>query len=41
VHADDTNYNYTAIKNGIVVVSGTGSAIRVTRDGPQDTPPLC
>ena len=44
MHADDTNY--TAIKNGIVVVSGTGPAIRVDgnrlviRDGPQETPPL-
>src|SRR5205823_11720443 len=42
--ANDTNY--TVIKNGIVVVSGTGPAIRVTdsklviRDGPQGTPPL-
>src|SRR5205823_9038629 len=42
--ANDTNY--TVIKNGIVVVSGTGPAIRVDgnrlviRDGPQDTPPL-
>jgi CRISPR associated protein Cas1 len=45
MHADDTNY--TVIKNGIVVVSGTGPAIRVDgnqlviRDGPQETPPLC
>ena len=45
MHADDTNY--TVIKNGVVVVSGTGPAIRVDgnrliiRDGPQDTPPLC
>src|SRR5882762_4633330 len=37
---------YTAIKNGVVVVSGTGPAIRVDgnrlviRDGPQETPPL-
>jgi hypothetical protein len=44
MHVDDTNY--TVIKNGIVVVSGTGPAIRVDgnrlviRDGPQDTPPL-
>src|SRR5712671_5982513 len=42
--ADDTNY--TVIKNGVVVVSGTGPAIRVDgnrlviRDGPQETPPL-
>lgn len=42
--ANDTNY--TVIKNGIVVVSGTGPAIRidgnrlVIRDGPQETPPL-
>ena len=45
MHADDTNY--TVIKNGVVVVSGTGPAIRVDgnqlviRDGPQETPPLC
>jgi CRISP-associated protein Cas1 len=45
MHADDTNY--TAIKNGIVAVSGTGPAIRVDgnqlviRDGPQEMPPLC
>src|SRR6516225_3163474 len=45
MHADDTNY--TIIKNGVVVVSGTGPAIRidgnrlVIRDGPQETPPLC
>ena len=45
MHADDTNY--TVIKNGVVVVSGTGPAIRVAdnrlviRDGPEDTPPLC
>ena len=45
MHADDTNY--TIIKNGVVVVSGTGPAIRVDgnrlviRDGPQETPPLC
>jgi hypothetical protein len=45
VHADDTNY--TIVKNGVVVVSGTGPAIRVDgnrlviRDGPQETPPLC
>jgi CRISPR/Cas system-associated endonuclease Cas1 len=44
MHADDTNY--TVIKNGIVVVSGTGPAIRVDgkrlviRDGPQETKPL-
>lgn len=44
MHADDTNY--TVIKNGVVVVSGTGPAIRVDgnrlviRDGPQETPPL-
>jgi CRISPR/Cas system-associated endonuclease Cas1 len=44
MHADDTNY--TVIKNGIVVVSGTGPAIRVDgnrlviRDGPEETPPL-
>jgi hypothetical protein len=31
MHADDTNY--TIIKNGVVVVSGTGPAIRV--DGNQ------
>lgn len=43
--ANDTNY--TVMKNGIVVVSGTGPAIRVNgnrlviRDGPQETPPLC
>src|SRR5438046_1467348 len=42
--ANDTNY--TVIKNGIVVVSGTGPAIRVDgnklviRDGPQETKPL-
>ena|SRR5580704_9250323 len=42
--ANDTNY--TVIKNGIVVVSGSGPAIRVAdnkliiRDGPKDTPPL-
>jgi CRISPR-associated endonuclease Cas1 len=42
--ANDTNY--TIIKNGIVVVSGTGPAIRVDgnrlviRDGPKDTRPL-
>src|SRR5436305_7038456 len=42
--ANDTNY--TVIKNGVVVVSGTGPAIRVDgnrlviRDGPQETPPL-
>jgi hypothetical protein len=45
MHADDTNY--TAVKNGVVVVSGTGPAIRVDdnrlviRDGPQETRPLC
>ena len=45
MHADDTNY--TVVKNGVVVVSGTGPAIRVDgnqlviRDGPQETPPLC
>jgi CRISPR/Cas system-associated endonuclease Cas1 len=45
MHADDTNY--TIIKNGLVVVSGTGPAIRVDdnrlviRDGPLETPPLC
>lgn len=44
MHADDTNY--TVIKNGVVVVSGTGPAIRVDRnrlvirDGPQETPPI-
>src|SRR5579862_2607409 len=44
MHADDTNY--TVIKNGIVVVSGTGPAIRVDgnrlviRDGPRETRPL-
>ena len=44
MHADDTNY--TAVKNGVVVVSGTGPAIRVDgnrlviRDGPQETMPL-
>src|SRR5205085_6607075 len=43
MHADDTNY--TVIKNGVLVVSGTGPAIRVDgnrlfiRDGPQETPP--
>src|SRR5437868_13166449 len=42
--ANDTNY--AVIKNGIVVVSGTGPAIRVDgnrlviRDGPQETKPL-
>src|ERR1051325_3105008 len=42
--ANDTNY--AICKNGIVVVSGTGPAIRVRsnrleiRDGPQETPPL-
>jgi CRISPR-associated endonuclease Cas1 len=45
MHADDINY--TVLKNGVVVVSGTGPAIRVDsnrliiRDGPQETPPLC
>ena len=45
MHADDTNY--TIIKNDLVVVSGTGPAIRVDgnrlviRDGPLETPPLC
>jgi hypothetical protein len=40
MHADDTNY--TVIKNGTVVVSGTGPAIRVAdnrliiRDGPKN-----
>lgn len=44
MHADDTNY--TVIKNGVIVASGTGPAIRVDgnrlaiRDGPQETPPL-
>jgi CRISPR/Cas system-associated endonuclease Cas1 len=44
MHANDTNY--TVIKNGVVVVSGTGPAIRVDgnrlviRDGPKDTRPL-
>jgi CRISP-associated protein Cas1 len=44
MHADDTNY--TVVKNGVVVVSGTGPAIRiddnrlVIRDGPQETQPL-
>src|SRR5205085_7932204 len=44
MHADDTNY--TVIKNGVLVVSGTGPAIRVDgnrlfiRDGPQETAPL-
>jgi CRISPR-associated endonuclease Cas1 len=44
MYADDTNY--TVIKNGVVVVSGTGPAIRadngqlVIRDGPQETKPL-
>ena len=44
MHADDTNY--TTVKNGVVVVSGTGPAIRVDgnrpviRDGPQETQPL-
>src|SRR6516225_5643572 len=45
MRADDTNY--TIVKNGVVVVSGTGPAIRVDgnrliiRDGPQETSPLC
>jgi CRISPR-associated endonuclease Cas1 len=45
MHADNTNY--TVIKNGVAVVSGTGPAIRVDnnqlviRDGPQETRPLC
>jgi len=44
MHADETNY--TVIKNGVVVVSGTGPAIRVDgnqlviRDGPQETRPI-
>jgi CRISPR-associated endonuclease Cas1 len=44
MHADDINY--TVVKNGVVVVSGTGPAIRVDgnrlviRDGPQETRPL-
>jgi CRISPR-associated endonuclease Cas1 len=44
MHADDTNY--TVVKNGVVVVSGTGPAIRVDgnqlviRDGPQETRPF-
>jgi hypothetical protein len=44
MHADDTNY--TVIKNGVLVVSGTGPAIRVDgnrlviRDGPLETPAL-
>jgi CRISPR/Cas system-associated endonuclease Cas1 len=44
MHADDTNY--TIIKNGVVIVSGTGPAIRVdgnrlvVRDGPQETPAI-
>jgi hypothetical protein len=44
MHADDTNY--TEIKNGMVVISGTGPAIRVDgnrlviRDGPREVPPL-
>jgi hypothetical protein len=42
--ANDTNY--TVIKNGVLVVSGTGPAIRVdgnklvVRDGPKETSPL-
>ena len=45
MHADDTNY--TVVKNGVVVVSGTDPAVRVDgnrlviRDAPQKTPPLC
>ena len=44
MHADDTIY--TRVRNGVVVVSGTGPAIRidggrlVIRDGPLETPPL-
>lgn len=44
MHADDTNY--AVIKNGVLVASGTGPAIRVDgnklviRDGPKETPPL-
>jgi CRISPR-associated endonuclease Cas1 len=44
MHADDTNY--TVVKNGVVVVSGTGPAIRVDgnrlviRDGRLETKPL-
>src|SRR6516225_8101676 len=44
MHADDTIY--TVVRNGGVVVSGTGPAIRidggrlVIRDGPLETPPL-
>jgi CRISPR/Cas system-associated endonuclease Cas1 len=44
MHADDTNC--AVVKNGVVVVSGTGPAIRVDgnrlviRDGPQETKPL-
>jgi CRISPR-associated endonuclease Cas1 len=44
MHADDTNY--TVVRNGVVVVSGTGPAIRVDgnrlliRDGPLATKPL-
>jgi CRISPR-associated protein Cas1 len=44
MHAADTNY--AVVKNGIVVVSGTGPAVRVDgnqlviRDGPLETPPL-
>ena len=44
MHADDTIY--TRVRSGVVVVSGTGPAIRidggrlVIRDGPLDTPPL-
>jgi CRISPR/Cas system-associated endonuclease Cas1 len=44
MNADNTIY--TRIKNGVIVISGTGSAIRidenrlVIRDGPQETPLL-
>src|SRR5215469_10326165 len=44
MHADDTNY--TVVRNGVVVVSGTGPAFRVDgnqlviRDGPQGTRPI-
>ena len=44
MHADDTIY--TRVRSGVVVVSGTGPAIRidggrlVIRDGPKETPPL-
>lgn len=46
MHTDDWRYAAGALRNGIVVVSGTGPAIRVdgnrlvVRDGPQETPPL-